>query len=39
VTRHLEEAQGDIGWMGEIPVKLDIYRLPDGHKELNKLLA
>jgi len=39
VVRHLEEAEGDVGWMGDIPVKLDIYRLPDGHPESNKLLA
>jgi hypothetical protein len=38
VTRHLEEAQGDLGWMGDIPVQLEKYRLPDGHPETNKLL-
>jgi hypothetical protein len=38
VVRHLEEAQGDIGWMGDIPIKLDIYRLPEGHPESSKLL-
>ncbi|WWD21825.1 hypothetical protein CI109_106313 [Kwoniella shandongensis] len=39
VTRKLEEAQGDIGYSGDIPVKLEIYRLPEGHPELNKILA
>ena len=39
VVRHLEEAQGDLGWMGDIPIKLGIYRLPEGHPELSKLLA
>jgi len=39
VVRHLEEAQGDVGWMGDIPIKLDVYRLPEGHSELSKLLA
>lgn len=39
VVRRLEEAEGDVGWMGDIPIKLDIYRLPEGHSELNKLLA
>jgi hypothetical protein len=38
VVRHLEAAQGDVGWMGDIPIKLDIYRLPEGHRELSKLL-
>ncbi|WVQ92962.1 hypothetical protein IAU59_000024 [Kwoniella sp. CBS 9459] len=39
VTRMLEEAQGDVGYRGDIPVKLGIYRLPEGHPELNKILA
>ncbi|WVF65286.1 hypothetical protein IAT40_000010 [Kwoniella sp. CBS 6097] len=38
-TRMLEEAQGDVGYRGDIPVKLGIYRLPEGHPELNKILA
>ena len=39
ITRKLEEAQGDIGYRGEIPVKLDIYRLPEGHPEASKILV
>jgi hypothetical protein len=38
LTRHLEEAQGDLGWAGDIPVELSKYRLPEGHPELEKLL-
>ena len=38
VTRLLEEAQGDVGYSGDIPVKLEVYRLPDGHPELSKIL-
>lgn len=38
VTRMLEEAQGDVGYSGDIPVQLEIYRLPDGHPELRKIL-
>lgn len=38
VTRALETAQGDVGYSGDIPVKLEKYRLPEGHPELNKLL-
>lgn len=39
VTKKLEEAQGDVGYSGDIPVKLEKYRLPEGHPEANKLLA
>ena len=38
VTRLLEEAQGDVGYSGGIPVKLDIYRLPPDHPEMSKIL-
>jgi hypothetical protein len=38
VTRKLEEAQGDVGYSGDIPVKLEIYRLPEGHPENSKIL-
>jgi hypothetical protein len=38
VTKLLEEAQGDVGYSGNIPVKLDVYRLPAGHPELSKIL-
>ena len=39
VTRNLETAQGDVGYTGDIPVKLEKYRLPEGHPELSKILA
>lgn len=39
VTRNLENAQGDVGYTGDIPVKLANYRLPRGHPELSKILA
>jgi hypothetical protein len=39
ITKKLETAQGEVGWAGDIPVKLGIYRLPDGHEESSKLLA
>jgi hypothetical protein len=39
VTRNLETAQGDVGYTGDIPVKLEKYRLPEGHPELSKFLA
>ncbi|WVR09273.1 hypothetical protein IAU60_006338 [Kwoniella sp. DSM 27419] len=39
ITRQLESAQGDVGYTGDIPVKLEVYRLPEGHPELNKILA
>lgn len=39
ITRQLEEAQGDVGYSGDIPVKLEKYRLPEGHPELRKILA
>lgn len=39
VTAKLEEVVGDIGYSGDIPVALAPYRLPDGHPELQKLLA
>lgn len=39
VTRMLEEAQGDVGYSGDIPVKLEVYRLPDGHPEMKKILT
>lgn len=38
ITQQLETAQGEVGWAGDIPVKLEIYRLPEGHRELVKLL-
>jgi hypothetical protein len=38
ITRLLQEAQGDVGYSGDIPVKLDIYRLPEGHPEMSKIL-
>jgi hypothetical protein len=36
ITAKLEEAQGDIGYSGDIPVPLEIYRLKG---EASKLLA
>lgn len=39
VTKKLETAQGDLGYSGNIPVALGPYRLPEGHKELVKILA
>lgn len=39
VTRKLEQAQGDVGYTGDIPVKLEKYRLPEGHTEASKILA
>jgi len=39
VTKKLETIQGDVGYSGNIPVALEVYRLPEGHKELSKLLA
>ncbi|WWC71785.1 uncharacterized protein I206_105744 [Kwoniella pini CBS 10737] len=39
ITRKLEEAQGDVGYSGDIPVKLEKYRLPEGHPEMNKILS
>lgn len=39
VTRKLETAQGDVGYTGDIPIKLEKYRLPKGHPELSKILA
>jgi hypothetical protein len=38
IAQGLETAQGEIGWAGDIPVKLEIYRLPEGHKEIYKAL-
>lgn len=38
ITKNLEQAQGDVGYSGDIPVKLEKYRLPAGHPENNKLL-
>ena len=38
ITQQLETAQGEVGWAGDIPVKLETYRLPDGHREIVKLL-
>lgn len=38
VTKALESAQGDLGYSGDIPVKLEKYRLPDGHPEQSKIL-
>lgn len=37
-TRMLEQAQGDVGYSGDIPVKLELYRLPEGHPEMRKIL-
>jgi hypothetical protein len=39
VTGKLEEIVGEVGYSGNIPVKLKPYRLPDGHPEKSKLLA
>jgi hypothetical protein len=39
ITRQLATAQGDVGYSGDIPVALEAYRLPPGHKEAVKLLA
>ena len=39
ITVLLQTAQGDVGYTGDIPVKLAPYRLPDGHPELRKILA
>jgi len=39
ITKKLETAQGDVGYSGNIPVALGIYRLPEGSPEANKILA
>jgi hypothetical protein len=39
VTKRLETAQGDIGYSGNIPVKLDAYRPRKGEKLPSKLLV
>ncbi|KAK4687559.1 hypothetical protein P7C73_g2569, partial [Tremellales sp. Uapishka_1] len=39
ITTMLEEAQGDVGYSGDIPVKLEKYRLPEGHPEMKKIFA
>ena len=38
ITKKLEEAKGEAGYTGEIPVKLEKYRLPYGHPEQSKIL-
>jgi hypothetical protein len=38
ITKKLEEAQGEVGYSGDIPVQLEKYRLPEGHPEASKLL-
>jgi hypothetical protein len=38
VTRKMEEARGDIGYSGEIPVALEVYRNTEWKKEGEKLL-
>lgn len=39
VTKSLETLQGDVGYSGNIPVKLEIYRAAEGTPEAIKLLA
>lgn len=39
ITKKLETAQGDVGYSGNIPVALGIYRLPEGSPEARKILA
>jgi hypothetical protein len=36
IAKKLEMAQGEIGWAGDIPLRLGIYWLPEGHKEIVK---
>lgn len=38
ITKKLETAQGELGYSGDIPVALALYRLPEGHKESDKIL-
>lgn len=39
ITKKLEMAQGEVGWAGDIPLRLGIYRLPEGQAESFKLLT
>ncbi|ORX36154.1 hypothetical protein BD324DRAFT_630401 [Kockovaella imperatae] len=38
ITKKLEEAKGDIGYSGNIPVQLKKYRLPDNDPLMKKIL-
>ena len=38
ITQKLGMAQEEVGWASDIHAKLENYRLPEGHREMFKVL-